>query len=78
MPLPDQRLLTSIYLCLQVSYFLCGEVPVPYAIDRVLSLFGKDDITTAAKKRLTQRIRMSVEQASVKRKAGRSLEIKLT
>ncbi len=37
---------------------------VPYAVDSVLSLFGKDSISVAAKERLEKRIRISIEQGS--------------
>lgn len=37
---------------------------VPYAVERVLALFGRDAISVAAKERLSASIRLAVEQAS--------------
>lgn len=37
---------------------------VPYAVESVLALFGRDALSTSAKERLQKRIRISIEQAS--------------
>ncbi len=50
---------------------------VPYAVDRVLALFGRDELTRAARERLEKQVRIALEQASLVQCVGMDTPIPL-